>query len=316
WFLLDQGDPVLALTRAWPAPVPGLSAYLPRGPIAALPPRELADRIGRITTWLGEQGVDVVTVDPEVAAETRFGDELRGLGFHQIEELEPSRHRMDVALPPDGDEAAVLRSFRATTRNLIRQAEREGLVVQRLDRAGADATPPDPARDARLTGALYDMLDETARRRRFRLAAEESFLRWASASIEAGLSFALVVERPDGEPIAGGLFYRHGVRLTYALSAERAEARRAHPGAGRLQLWRAMQVALAEGRTTMDLGGVDVRGARRMPREGEPEYGLMQFKESFGARWVELTGAHERVLRPRRYAAGRALGRVRRLLAR
>lgn len=306
WFLVDRDQPVLVLTRPWPRPLPGVSAYVPRGPIPDLPAAELAARVGRITAWLAERGADVVTVDPEVPAESGFVGELRGLGFGQIEEIEPSRHRLDVALPADGDEAAVFASFRATTRNLVRQAEREGLVVRRVDGAG----------DPRLVGSLYGMLDETARRRQFRLASRSSFLGWAEASIEAGLSFALVVERPDGEPIAGGLFYRHGMRLTYALSAERADARKAHPGAGRLQLWRAIQVALAEGRTTMDLGGVDVRGARRKPRPGEPEHGLLQFKESFGARWVELSGAHERVIRPRRYLAGRALARAWRLVGR
>jgi lipid II:glycine glycyltransferase (peptidoglycan interpeptide bridge formation enzyme) len=64
----------------------------------------------------------------------------------------------------------------------------------------------------------------------------------------------------------------------------------------------------------MDLGGVDVPGARREPREGEPMHGLYQHKLSFGARWLELAGAHERVIRPNRYRAGRLVARARRLL--
>jgi hypothetical protein len=40
--------------------------------------------------------------------------------------------------------------------------------------------------------------------------------------------------------------------------------------------------------------------------------GLYEHKRSFGAEWVEMTGAHERVLRPWRYGAGRlAAGIVR-----
>ena len=306
WFLLDEASPVLALTRSWPRPLRGGSAYLSRGPIPSGTGHEIAARVERVTAWLAGHGLDVVTVDPEMPAETGFGGELRGLGFAQIEELEPSRHRMDLELPPDGDEAAVFRGFSATTRNLIRQGEREGLVLKRIDERA------EPAALAR----LYGLLAETAERRGFRLATRPAFLGWAAAAIDAGLAFAQLVETAEGAPVAGGLFYRHGVRLTYALSAERADARRAHPGAGRLQLWRAMQVALAERRTTMDLGGVDVRGARRRPREGEPAYGLMQFKASFGARWVELTGAHERVIRPRRYLAGRAVARATRILGR
>jgi lipid II:glycine glycyltransferase (peptidoglycan interpeptide bridge formation enzyme) len=66
----------------------------------------------------------------------------------------------------------------------------------------------------------------------------------------------------------------------------------------------------------MDLGGVDVRGARDEPREGDPLYGLYQHKRSFGGRWVALTGAHERVFDPRGYALGRLAGRMARLVRR
>ena len=54
----------------------------------------------------------------------------------------------------------------------------------------------------------------------------------------------------------------------------------------------------------MDLGGVDVAGSRSEPREGDPLYGLYQHKRAFGGRWLELTGAHERVFDPRGYALG------------
>jgi len=66
----------------------------------------------------------------------------------------------------------------------------------------------------------------------------------------------------------------------------------------------------------MDLGGVDVAGARREPREGEPMYGLYQHKRSFGAEWLELTGAHERIIDAGRYRVGRVAARVARLVDR
>jgi lipid II:glycine glycyltransferase (peptidoglycan interpeptide bridge formation enzyme) len=39
-------------------------------------------------------------------------------------------------------------------------------------------------------------------------------------------------------------------------------------------------------------------------------FGLYQHKRSFGAEWVELPGAHERVLNSTRYLAGRVAARV------
>ena len=66
----------------------------------------------------------------------------------------------------------------------------------------------------------------------------------------------------------------------------------------------------------MDLGGADVAGARRIPAEGEPTYGLYEHKRSFGAEWVALAGAHERVVRGWRYAAGRAAAKATRVVGR
>jgi lipid II:glycine glycyltransferase (peptidoglycan interpeptide bridge formation enzyme) len=80
--------------------------------------------------------------------------------------------------------------------------------------------------------------------------------------------------------------------------------------------WRAIQLAMREGRSEMDLGGVDIAPHHREPVDGEPMFGLYEHKRSFGASWVEMTGAHERVIRPWRNLAGRAAARAARLLRR
>ena len=98
--------------------------------------------------------------------------------------------------------------------------------------------------------------------------------------------------------------------MSTAHSADDAARRRDQPGTMHLLRWRAIELALAERRTEMDLGGVDVAGARRPPEPGEPTHGLYEHKRSFGATWVELAGAHERVARPWRYAAGRVTARI------
>ena len=125
-----------------------------------------------------------------------------------------------------------------------------------------------------------------------------------------GLLVYLGAHDPAGELVAGAVFQRHGRRLTYASAADDPRFRKAYPGAVRLLVWEALRRALAEGRAELDLGGVDVPGARRRPEPDEPAHGMLAFKESFGARWIELTGAHERVLRPARYAFGRVTRRL------
>ena len=66
----------------------------------------------------------------------------------------------------------------------------------------------------------------------------------------------------------------------------------------------------------MDLDGADLAGARRIPGPDDAAYGLYQHKRSFGAEWVELAGAQERVARPSRYALGRAIAALTRRLGR
>ena len=311
--VLDDGLPVLVLTRPWRL-IGGASAYVARGPIPDGDPDTTAARLVDLADWLGGHGIDVVAADPEVREDRSFAERVGRAGFRQIEELQPSRHRLDVVLPASADDETLLKSFSATTRNLVRQAERHGLTVRRLDRrapaGGSDGDAIHPPDEAATIDRLFGLLVDTAKRRGFWLAGQATFRSWTEEALAAGHLFALLVEDPEGRLLAGATFYRHGNRLTYALSGEHAAARKDHPGATRLLLWRAMQIAMAEGRAIMDLGGVDVRGARRRPMPGEPEHGMLTFKESFGATWVELAGAHERVNRPMRYAAGRALTRV------
>jgi lipid II:glycine glycyltransferase (peptidoglycan interpeptide bridge formation enzyme) len=329
WHLVfDDGFRLLVLGR--PRSVTGGgSAYASRGPIPEAHAELSAQRAVVAADLLACEAMDDLVVDGETPAGTGLGHLLQGEGFEPTEELQPSRHRMDVQLGPDdfpnSDEKTIFASFGADTRYRIRQTERHGLRVKRLDAGGGRA---DEAASASLVeefetvdhddastvdGMLrtfYGMLDATAERRGFVLASEDRFLDWAKRSLAVGHMFYLQAEHPQDGPLAGATFYRHGHRLTYALAGDRAELRRTHPGAVRLLVWRAIQIALDENRTIVDLGGVDVEGARSRPNKGDSTYGMYEFKESFGARWVELTGAHRKTMRPMRNLAGRVLGRL------
>jgi lipid II:glycine glycyltransferase (peptidoglycan interpeptide bridge formation enzyme) len=324
----DDGFRLLAVGRER-AVVGGGGAYATRGPIPEDDPALNAARSAAAAELLAELGMDAFTVDGETPASSGLHVHLEARGFELTEELQPSRHRMDVGLgpvdTPNSDEATIFASFGATTRNLIRQAERRGLRVQRLDAGGGrsdeDTTglplegfDPVDQTDAATTDEMlrtfYGMLDATAHRRGFALASEEAFTDWSARSLAAGHMLYLQARDEEDGPVAGASFYRHGDRLTYSLAGDRAELRKKHPGAVRLLVWRGIQIALDERRATVDLGGIDTEGARDQPSKGDPTYGMYQFKESFGARWVELTGAHQRTMRPMRNLAGRVIGKL------
>jgi lipid II:glycine glycyltransferase (peptidoglycan interpeptide bridge formation enzyme) len=325
--VLSDGSAVLALERRWPL-LGGGSAYLPRGPVPAGNATAMAGRLDAVAGWLAGAGIDVLASDAEVPVATGYPALLGPLGFHAIEEIQPSRHRYALALGQGADEAAVLAGVARSTRQRIRAAERHGITVVRHDR-GVDAPADDPgwvpagpgfaAPTEPLDAALdrfYDLLLATGERRHFGFGPRAPFLAWWRAAHAAGLLILLEARSSEGRPIAGLVLYRHGGRLSTVHSADDASMRTSQPGALHLLRWRAIQLAIREGSAEMDLGGVDVPGARFEPRPGDQMYGLAEHKRAFGATWLELSGAHERVIRPGRATVGRGLARLARLARR
>lgn len=320
FLVFDDGFRAIAISRPWPW-IGGGGAYLPRGPVAAGEPVETtADRLRAIADWLSARGIDVVSSDAEILAETGYPSMLVERGFKQIEEIQVARHR--VGVPLGTDEEVQFGKIGQTSRNLIRRAEKQEVKVLRFDARAGDAPgegfevpPGDATSPAVLEPALrgfYAALGITADRRGFRglLYNVDTFLDWSMHAIDAGLAIYLEVRAPDDRMLAGALFHRHGERLTYGYAADVFELRDEFPGAVRLLIWRGMQIALREGRKEMDLGGVDTPAARRKPVKGEEMHGLFAFKEAFGGEWVEQSGNHEWVARPWRYALGRVLAAV------
>ena len=319
FLVADDGFRLLSLERPWRI-VPGAGAYLSKGPISAgEAATRTAERLVAASDWLFAHGLDVVASDAEIPADTGYGALIEASGFRPIEEVQPSRHRVALPLTPGEPEATYLGGFAMSTRQRVRQGEKAGLRVVRWDRrwsrgdddrdrgfeAPTEGRPPGEAFDR-----LYDLLQATAARRHFGLGSRTGFVGWSCAGLAAGHVILLEVRTPDDELIGGATFYRHGGRLTYSHSGDRADLRRAFPGVIHLLLWRAIELAVREGMIEVDLAGVDVRGARREPQAGDEMIGLYDFKRSFGARWVELTGNHERVARAWRYGLGRVTGRL------
>jgi serine/alanine adding enzyme len=318
-YIVTPGEPgILALLRPWPQ-LGGFSGYVPRGPIPVASAVDSAARAAQVADLLEPEGVDVVAVDAEVPAEPAYEAALTAAGFHAIEEIQPSRHRMSIPLG-GADEDSAFEAIAKSTRQRIKRAESDGVTVVRHDARLAGGVgdgftaPGEPTQIA--LDRFYDLLLETGERRHFSFGPRESFVAWWAAAHRAGHLVHLEARGPDRDPLAGLLLYRHGQRLSTVHSGDHEAARRDHPGALHLLRWRAIQLALRENRDEMDLGGVDVEGARTEPREGDPMYGLYQHKKSFGAHWVELAGAHEKVIRPNHYLAGRVVARLSKILDR
>ncbi len=316
----DDGSTVLALRRRFPV-TGGWSAYIPRGPIPRdEEPAATTNRLIALVEHLRAVSVAVVATDAEVPAATGYGTLLGSLGFQPIEELQASRHRVSLPLAGRGPDE-VFGGIAKSTRQRIRKAEADGIIVIRHDGRVSPGgvgegfvAPAEPTEIA--LDRFYSLLLETGERLQFSFGPRDRFLAWWRAAHRAGHLVLLEARTADGDVQAGLVLYRHGERLSTVHSGDHAAARRDHPGALHLLRWRAIELALREGRAEMDLGGVDIVGARREPTEGEPMWGLYQHKRSFGGEWLELSGAHEKVLDANAYRLGRLAARTTRLLGR
>jgi lipid II:glycine glycyltransferase (peptidoglycan interpeptide bridge formation enzyme) len=327
-FLVGHDDSrVLALVRPWPL-IGGGSAYIPRGPVPVdTDPATLARRQVAVADALASDGVDVVAADPEVPADaTAFRDAIVAGGFAPIDEIQPSRHRVSLPLGPGADEATAFASIAKSTRQRVRAADASAIEVVRHDSrvrsggAGDGFRSPHDTTEAALD-RFYDLLLETGERRGFGFGPRDGFVAWWGAAHAAGhlvyLEARTAAPTGGSDPlIAGLILYRHGGRLSTVHSGDRAAQRGAHPGVPHLLRWRAIQLAIREDAVEMDLGGVDVAGARGEPQSGDALYGLYRHKTSFGGRWLALTGAHERVYDQRGYRLGRLSGRMARMMGR
>ena len=237
---------------------------------------------------------------PELDADPGYDAALAAGGFAETEEIQPSRHRLVLGFEPGDDDAAVHARFGKSTRQRIRAAESAGTTVVE-DAVGMHLE------------ALGELMGATAERKHFTFSVEQGFVRWWRRVLGTPYGHFYVALH-DGRLVGGLIAYRQGGHLATAFSADRAELRKELPGTMHLLRWHVIREALAAGYPSIDLGGVDVRGARHKPEKGEPTYGLYEHKASFGAEWVESAPAHEIVLRPWVYRAGLVARRTRRLV--
>ena len=319
---LDDGGRALALTRPWPV-VGGaqrLRAARARSrPATGRRARSAAARWSRVggLRW-PTAGVDVVAADPEVPAADAALSRARSRRPASTRSRRSSRRATGSALPLAGGRR---RRGRPRGHRQVdppadpRRPRRDGVVVVRHDaraaRTGAGegfarpTEPPDVALDR-----FYDLLLETGERRAVHVRAARGVRRLVAARARGRPPRLPRGPRraPTVAPLGGLVLYRHGGRLSTVHSGDHAGRARDAPG-------RHAPAALA-GDPARDPRGLRARwtsaawtspAPAASPARASRCTGLYQHKRSFGGEWLELAGAHERVIRA---AAATRLGRA------
>src|SRR3990172_6223032 len=317
--------------------------YVPRGPIlledSAAAARAALDGLRALAR---KRRAAILTIDPAWPPDGPVAAELSRAGFRPAaRDVQVSRTA--TLVPLLADEAEQHRLVRKSTANLINRARRERAAAERIELANAQpadrdralgemhdllAAPPrrggagggaerielanaQPADRDRALGEMHDLLVATARREGIVLRGRDYQLAQWRGPGEAGIAW-LWFGGVGKRRWTGSLLLRCGGTLHQyqAGSADDADLR-AVP-ANHLLQWEIVRWAAAAGFKHYDLGGVDARNARGLPRDDRhPPLNLYLFKRGFGAEGVEFVRAHEYAPNPFVRAAWRLARRLR-----
>lgn len=197
--------------------------------------------------------------------------------------------RVSMVLDLRPDEARLRRAMRESTRLALTRVQKQG------GRVDLDASLDAVAR-------LHRLLVAAGRRRAYPVRDLGFFRALHREYLSRGLGCVALASH-GGRDLAGALVVRLGPRahlLYAAVAADHEPARKLR--AGTAVHWALIRWAKAAGCEVLDWGGAMTRFP---PCEGNPGYGIYDFKRGFGCSLVRHPGYYDLVFRPALYRAFR-----------
>jgi len=276
-FVAEEGGAIVALAAAQVRSLPlGRSFwYVPRGPVLDYDDPRAGERVRAVTVGLREAGrrakAIAVKLEPRLERDSPPTAHFRRLP-RDPRTLQVGRTR----IVPLVDDAAMLVAFDKDTRYAVRRAEREGVVVTRVE---------DPA-DERAIDELHALVLETQARAGFPRPPLERY-RTAWRGLAGARRASIFEARHDGRLLASGMLVIEGDRSYYLFAGsvreEKGETKR-YPSYA-LQ-WAMLRHARDAGVREHDLWGIAPEDAGRE----HPWYGVGLFKKGFGGRALTWAG--------------------------
>lgn len=224
-----------------------------------------------------EKNCAFIRMSPFWSSSDPGADVLKSLGFRPSPLHMLAEHVWYLDLEGKTQED-VLMGMRKTTRNLIRRAEREGVVVERSN---------DAVRDLPI---FFELYEETRRRHHF-VPYPEDFIRAQVKHFSESDECALYIARFNGEPVAASVHMIYGGETSYHHGASTAKYPKCF--ASYALQWKAIRDAISRGDNIYNFWGIAPgrrveNGKWKVESAKHPFAGVTTFKTGFGGQVLEL----------------------------
>ncbi len=233
----------------------------------------------------------LLLIDPNWEEGGELAATLAEIGFRPaVRQVQVSRTAM--VAPLEVDEAAQKRHLADGVYRDVNRARRHGVAIERV---GAESGTE---RQQGALRSLAAMLEETGRRKGFRVRDADYIVASAGALIAAGHASVWLAHHEDRE-VSATLLHHSGKRIVMFMAATPETAGRNQVNANYLLQWEIMRWGAAAGFREYDLGGADTQTLPGIPQdESHPLWTLFRFKLKWGSRPLAYVGTHDHSPRP------------------
>jgi len=236
--------------------------------------------VGKLEEIAREKNCSFIRMSPFWDAADSRVDVLRKIGFKSSPLHMLAEHVWYLDLNGKTEED-VLMGMRKTTRNLVRRAEREGVVVERSDDAMRDLS------------IFFELYEETRKRHHF-VPYSREFIQAQVRNFSEKEECALYIARFNDEPVAASVHMIYGGETSYHHGASTSK----HPKrfASYALQWQAIRDSIRRGDRVYNSWGIAPEGIKKHPFAG-----VTTFKRGFGGQLMELVHCMDLPVSPKYY---------------
>lgn len=252
-------------------PLLGKVWYSPKGPSTSSVD-DLGNILSELVPFAKKHGVFTLKIEPELPHDTDMSPLIERFGLMKTTPIQYNYATVIVDLSPSVDD--ILMSFHQKGRHALRRAERDGVIVKKVEPTDENCR------------TMYGLLKATGEGAGFPVRSFDYYKNFYQAyGDNGGLFFAYF----DDQPVAGAFAMVQGQKSMYKDGASVRE--RPAYGASHLLQWHVIQWAKEKGSLSHDLAGAPPIVSAH--DQSHPFYAIGKFKRQFRNEITEFVGAYE-----------------------